>query len=174
MVDFGENHIRRVGPHGIITTLAGPVAGDLDENTPPAQFGGDRCPAIQARLFAPRGLALAPDGSLYVADRGNNRIRRISSALPGVAGLGDLVVAAPSGRQLYVFDDRGQHKCTTDAFTYIIGPYGQPVGAGTPTPGWPAPVGSLEPSKSDRLLGEWKTGNRKQETQNGQMGLARR
>jgi sugar lactone lactonase YvrE len=35
--------------------------------------------ATQVALDAPRGLALAPDGSLYIADSGNNVIRRLSS-----------------------------------------------------------------------------------------------
>ncbi|HEX6290918.1 MAG TPA: SMP-30/gluconolactonase/LRE family protein [Herpetosiphonaceae bacterium] len=61
--------IRRVGPDGIITTVAG------TEGT--AGFSGDSGPAINAQLNGPESVALSPDGSLYIADTRNNRIRRI-------------------------------------------------------------------------------------------------
>ena len=100
MSDSKENHIRRVGPHGIITTLAGPPSDGQNTGLNAHEFGGDRGPAAAARFDFPLGIALAPDGSPYIADSANNRVRRISSALPGIAGLDNLVVAAPSGREL--------------------------------------------------------------------------
>ena len=65
-----QNHcIRRIGPNGTIHTVAG-------TGSKPG-FKGDGGPAIQAHLYAPTALALAPDGSIYIADTGSHVIRQI-------------------------------------------------------------------------------------------------
>ena len=68
------NHVvRRLASDGVITTVAG-VGGA-------AGFGGDGGPATAARLDQPVGVAFdAADGSLYVGDRGNFRVRRVDAA----------------------------------------------------------------------------------------------
>jgi sugar lactone lactonase YvrE len=43
-------------------------------------FGGDNGPAKKATLNEPRGLFTAPNGDLYIADFGNNRVRKIDAA----------------------------------------------------------------------------------------------
>jgi hypothetical protein len=78
VADTGNNLIRRIG-FGLsfegcpqprtVTTLAG-VAG---------QAGSNDGQAPSARFNAPRGVAAAPDGSVYVADTGSHTIRRIST-----------------------------------------------------------------------------------------------
>jgi DNA-binding beta-propeller fold protein YncE len=80
--DSGANRIRRIDPHGVITTIAG---------TGEAGFSGDGGPATGARLHSPTGLALDADGNLYVSDSGNNRVRRISArgTITTLAGTGD-------------------------------------------------------------------------------------
>lgn len=65
-----SHRVRKVDPDGIITTVAG---------TGVSGFSGDGGPATQAALNFPSSLALGPDGSLYVGDIGNNRIRRIAA-----------------------------------------------------------------------------------------------
>ncbi len=60
VADDLHHRLRRIGPDGIITTVAGTGA---------IASGGDGGPAIAAALFAPWRLALAPDGSIYVETR---------------------------------------------------------------------------------------------------------
>jgi glucose/arabinose dehydrogenase len=75
------NRIRRVDPAGLIST----VAGDGVET-----YAGDGGPAAKARLAHPTGVALGADGSLYIADRDNHRIRKIDPAgtITTIAGYG--------------------------------------------------------------------------------------
>ena len=51
---------------------------------------GDGGPAIFARLNSPRGLAVDGNGNLYIADTGNNRIRKVtpSGLITTIAGSG--------------------------------------------------------------------------------------
>jgi hypothetical protein len=64
------NHaIRRIALDGTITTVAG-------SGTPGAR--GDGGPAIQAQLNQPFGVALDDDGTLYIGDRGNFKVRRVA------------------------------------------------------------------------------------------------
>ena len=68
IVDFDTHRIRRVSPDRIITTIAGTGKGG---------FSGDGGPGTQAALSFPRGVAIDGEGNLYIADSGNNRIRRV-------------------------------------------------------------------------------------------------
>ena len=66
--DFGNHRVRRVDPDGRIYTVAGTGAPGVS---------GDGGPAQDARLRRPAGVALTGAGELIVADRGNDRVRRV-------------------------------------------------------------------------------------------------
>jgi sugar lactone lactonase YvrE len=60
--------IRKVDPTGNITTIAGNGL---------AGFAGDGGPAVAAELSDPRGVAVAPNGDVYISDTGNSRVRKV-------------------------------------------------------------------------------------------------
>jgi len=64
--DGPNNRIRKVTQTGVVTTVAGSTLGDTDG------------PVASAKFRNPRGIAVAADGTLYVVDNSNNRIRKIS------------------------------------------------------------------------------------------------
>ena len=66
--DTDHHRVRKVAPSGVITTVAG---------TGLPGYSGDGAPAAQAQLNLPYGVAADSAGNLYIADLGNNRIRRV-------------------------------------------------------------------------------------------------
>ncbi|WP_395847176.1 RHS repeat-associated core domain-containing protein [Cystobacter fuscus] len=82
IADAGNHRIRRVGPDGIVST----VAGNGDDGV-----GGDGGPATQAQLHAPVDIAVGPDGSIYIVDIDNNIVRRVGpdGIISTVAGTGE-------------------------------------------------------------------------------------
>ena len=71
IADFLNNRVRRVSPGGTITTVAGTGA---------SGFSGDNGPATAAALSLPSGVAATADGGFLIADRENDRVRRVSPA----------------------------------------------------------------------------------------------
>ena len=66
--DFGANIVYRVSPAGNLTVLAG---------TGTAGYSGDASSANLAQLNSPAGIASDGNGSIYIADSGNNCIREV-------------------------------------------------------------------------------------------------
>ncbi len=71
IADSSNNRIRKVTPAGIISTVVG---------TGTAGNTGDGGQATAARLRTPYDVAFAPDGTMYIADRGNHKIRKVTPA----------------------------------------------------------------------------------------------
>jgi NHL repeat len=71
IADTYNDVIREVTPRGFISTYAGNGA---------AGYRGDNGPAWRAEFSSPTGLAFDALGNLYIADSGNNVIRRVSTS----------------------------------------------------------------------------------------------
>ena len=69
VADSGSNKIRKLSPAGVVTTLAGSGdRGSIDGTGTAASF------------YDPTGVAVDSAGNVYVADSGNNKIRKVSPA----------------------------------------------------------------------------------------------
>lgn len=109
--------IRKVS-NGVITTVAGITAVGT-----PLRYDGDNGPATSAHLNGASSVAVDTAGNLYIADSGNNRIRKVSNGVittvagNGTAGFsgdggpatsaqlnGPRAVAVDSAGNLYVAD----------------------------------------------------------------------
>ena len=82
IADTDNDRIRKVDSAGVISTVAG--SGEPG-------FGGDGGPAADAQLRDPTSVAVDGAGNLFIADRGNHRIRKVDSAgvISTVAGTGE-------------------------------------------------------------------------------------
>lgn len=109
--DYNIGVVRKVGPSGIITTIAGNGL---------QGYAGDEGPSTAAQLsdrFSQ--TAVGKEGSLYISDAGNNRIRRVLPPLPGFSS-NDNLIASEDGTEIYVFDGQGKHLRTLDALTQAV------------------------------------------------------
>lgn len=79
--DYNNNVIRKVTPSGVISTVAGTAA---------LGYNGDNIPASSAMLNRPNDVAVDAAGNLYIADRYNNRVRKVSTTgiITTIAGTG--------------------------------------------------------------------------------------
>jgi sugar lactone lactonase YvrE len=88
--DTGNHRVRKIAadpathlitPESSITTVAG-------TGTP--GYNGDGIPATQAQLGTPNGVAVDREGNIYIADTGNDRVRKVdtSGTISTVAGIG--------------------------------------------------------------------------------------
>ncbi len=76
IADTGHHCVRRIDAAGIIYAVGG--------------FAGDGGPATAARLSFPRSIAFTDDGTLYISDNGNRRIRQVTpdGIITTIAGTG--------------------------------------------------------------------------------------
>jgi uncharacterized protein (TIGR03437 family) len=89
IADYANDRIRKVAPNGIITTVAGSVAG----------FTGDGGPATAAHIYGPISLVLNSAGDLFFTDVNNFRVRKIATngTITTVAGTGRTTLSGDGG-----------------------------------------------------------------------------
>jgi hypothetical protein len=158
VADQTNHRIRRVTATGVVTTFAGSgIAGLLD--------GG----AAGARFQFPWGIAIAGDGTVYVGDRYNHRIRKIANGLvttyagTGVVGTGNGaagqatfhypagVAVDPSG-YVYVADGHNHRiRRVRDGVSYCS------VGNTCYVAGLPNPQNSCQTCQPATAAGQWTT-----------------
>src|ERR1017187_2428987 len=90
IADSSNNRIRKVDTNGIITT----VAGNYTQG-----YSGDGGQATYASLNGSSGVALDPSGNLFIADVGNNRVRKVDTNgnINTVAGKGAIGFSGDGG-----------------------------------------------------------------------------
>ena len=132
IADFYNDRVRRVDLAGVITTVAG---------TGSTGFSGDGGLATSARLSGPGVVAVDAVGNLYIADRGNDRVRRVDAetgVITTVAGTGSRGFSGDGGPatsaelndpvgvvvdgvgNLYIADMRNHRVRRVDAETGVI------------------------------------------------------
>ncbi|XP_073913832.1 teneurin-2 isoform X10 [Castor canadensis] len=112
------NRLRQVTTNGEICLLAG-AASDCDckNDVNCICYSGDEAYATEAILNSPSSLAVAPDGTVYIADLGNIRIRAVSKNKPVLNAFNQYEAASPGEQELYVFNAEGVHQYTVSLVT---------------------------------------------------------
>jgi uncharacterized protein (TIGR03437 family) len=113
--------VRKVAPDGTISTFAGSL-------TP--GYGGDGGPAKAALLNAPFRICTDAQNNLYIADNGNNRIRKVTpdglitvvagNGVQGYSGDGGLAVQASLNRPQDVIVDASGNIFIADYNNYVV------------------------------------------------------
>ncbi|MES2388496.1 MAG: T9SS type A sorting domain-containing protein [Bacteroidota bacterium] len=111
VADFGNNCIRKITPAGVVSTFAGSTSGTT---------GTSNGTGTAARFDGPNSLTFDSFGNLYVADQGNNKIRKITPdalvsnfAGSGTAGFQDATGTAAK------FDNPKGLVCDKDDNVYL-------------------------------------------------------
>jgi sugar lactone lactonase YvrE len=105
VADTYNDRIRRITPEGVVSTQAG--------GTRPGNADG---PAIDAAFDTPSAIAVGKDGSLFVADTGNNAIRRI-----GPDGVVSTLAAPLEGERQPLLRRPTGLALTHDGYLYVAG-----------------------------------------------------
>jgi sugar lactone lactonase YvrE len=160
IADTGNNRIRRVDPLGNVTTIAG--------NSTPGFSNGQAMPDGGGATFSsPNGIAIDPNGFVYVSDHGNSAIRKIGldgnvSTLAGPywpdGGVifGSLAgITVDPGENVFVSDNGNEciWEVTSDGTITLL------AGSGSGVPGWVDAQGSNARFDSPKGLAVDQSGN---------------
>uniref|UniRef100_A0A8B9LJ09 Teneurin-2 n=1 Tax=Astyanax mexicanus TaxID=7994 RepID=A0A8B9LJ09_ASTMX len=126
------NRVRQVSANGEISLLAGAASEcDCKNDVNCNCFAGDEGYATDASLNSPTSLAVSPDGTLFIADLNNIRIRAVRSNRPAMNAVGRFEVASPREQELYIFSEEGLHLQTLSLvsgmplYNFTYGPDGE-------------------------------------------------
>ena len=156
-----NQRIRKIAAStGIINTIAGNGS---------AGYNGDNIPATDASLNRPAGLCFDSEGRLYIADWGNNRIRRVDlstgvistiggNGIAGYSGDGNLATNATLNTPVQVFTDHEDNILIAEPMTATIRRITQSTGiintiAGTGVAGYSGDNGLATDAKLDQPSG---------------------
>ena len=94
--DSGNNVVRIVS---VSTQVITAVAGNVNLTACAAKTDpvGDGCPATQATLLLPQGIALDGSGNLYIADTNDQRVREVQAVGGVITAASDIVTLAGNG-----------------------------------------------------------------------------
>jgi subtilisin family serine protease len=136
VVDAGHHRVCRVGPDGIIRTVAG---------TGYPGFAGDGGPATEATLDIPYDVSPTPDGGFLVSDYYNMRIRRVApdGTIDTVAGGGSAGYGGDGGSATEARINRGAGVAALPSGGFLIADAGNArVRAVTASPAYTPPSGA--------------------------------
>ncbi len=110
-----NGNVFKIDPAGNRSIVAGTTEQGLE---------GNGQPALRVNLQKPKGIALAPNGNILIAEQDGNRIRNIQTLLPSFTGQ-DIVIPSEDGNELFQFNSDGKHLKTINALTnadkYVFG-----------------------------------------------------
>jgi len=117
VADTYNDRIRRIAPDGTVTTLAGTGKPNLFDGPGPA-----------AAFDTPSALAVDHDGNLYIADTGNNAVRRLRPD-----GTVDTLALPPEAERRPALRRPVGLAVTRDGYLYIVASAGGRILQMTPT-----------------------------------------
>jgi DNA-binding beta-propeller fold protein YncE len=124
IADAGDHRVRRVDQEGLIHTVAG-------DGTPGDD--GDGGPAVRARLSQPEAVAADGRGNIYIADRGNRRIRRVGgrvrtiSTWPESGSFNPTALSVDKANCVWLADPDNRRLLKIDRQGYTIGTWSDPA-----------------------------------------------
>lgn len=121
VADYKNHKIKKIAPDGTVTTAVGSgIVGDVDGSINEAQFN------------LPQDVLIATDGTIYIADTANHKIKKVTTdgivttiAGTGIAGADDgdaLSATFTNPRELLLDDSSGEIYVVTDDTIRIISP----------------------------------------------------